>query len=89
MLVFVYVPLVVVVINSFNADATFSWPPQELHPRLVEGGRAEQRRAGRRAASRASRSALLATAIALVLGTLAAFALQRYRFFGKQRVSAC
>src|SRR4029079_5753524 len=29
-LVFVYVPLVVVVINSFNADVTFSWPPQEF-----------------------------------------------------------
>ena len=30
---------------------------------------------------------LLATAIALVLGSLAAFALQRNRFFGKQTVS--
>jgi len=28
-LAFIYVPLGVVVINSFNADQTFSWPPTE------------------------------------------------------------
>ena len=27
-LAFVYVPLAVVVINSFNSDQTFSWPPR-------------------------------------------------------------
>ena len=37
----------------------------------------------RRAVDVASRSALGATAIALVLGTLAAFAVARYRFFGR------
>ena len=31
--------------------------------------------------------ALAATAVALVLGTLAAFALQRYKFFGRYSIS--
>lgn len=26
-LAFIYVPLVVVTVNSFNADKTFAWPP--------------------------------------------------------------
>ncbi|MGH3475816.1 MAG: ABC transporter permease, partial [Nocardioidaceae bacterium] len=26
----VYIPLLVVVVNSFNVDATFAWPPDEL-----------------------------------------------------------
>ena len=29
-LVLVYTPLAVVVLNSFNASATFAWPPTEL-----------------------------------------------------------
>ena len=86
MLAFVYVPLVVVVINSFNADLTFSLAAAGIHPRVVEAG-ARTTAAWSTLSSRASRSGLLATAIALVLGSLAAFALQRYRFFGKQTVS--
>ena len=31
-LAFIYVPLVVVLINSFNADRTFAWPPRGLTP---------------------------------------------------------
>ena len=29
-LAFIYVPLTVVVINSFNASTVFAWPPKEL-----------------------------------------------------------
>ena len=48
-LVFVYVPLVVVLINSFNADRTFAWPPSGFTLRLVDAraahsaGRARRR----------------------------------------------
>ena len=35
-LAFIYVPLAVVVINSFNASTVFAWPPQELHDALVD-----------------------------------------------------
>jgi putative spermidine/putrescine transport system permease protein len=29
-LAFIYVPLIIVVINSFNPSKTFSWPPKEF-----------------------------------------------------------
>ena len=53
-----------------------------VHARLVRrGARRTRRRRGVR--QLAHRSATVATAIALVLGTLAALAVQRYSFFGR------
>lgn len=84
-LVFMYVPLMLVMINSFNAGRIPSWPVPELSLRWWEIA----------ATSEPIRAAVLnsvivglgATAIALLLGTLAAFALSRYSFFGKQTVN--
>jgi putative spermidine/putrescine transport system permease protein len=84
-LLVIYIPLLVVVINSFNPSRTFSWPPTGLT--LTWWHRAFE--------SSGLRSALLssilvgfgATVVALVLGTLLAFAVGRYRFFGRQAVS--
>jgi putative spermidine/putrescine transport system permease protein len=84
-LAFIYVPLFVVLVNSFNASRTFGWPPDGF---TLEWWR----RAG---ASEGVRDAVLssivvaaaATAIALVLGTMLAFAVARYRFFGRETVS--
>ncbi|MBA2559303.1 MAG: ABC transporter permease [Propionibacteriales bacterium] len=84
-LAFVYVPLVVVVVNSFNSDSTFAWPPRGLTLRWWQAARNST---GMLDALRQSVGVgLVATAIALVLGTLAAFGLQRHRFFGKEAVS--
>lgn len=84
-LAFVYVPLAVVVVNSFNTDSTFAWPPHGLTLRWWKAARSS---GGMLDALRESVViGLIATAIALVLGTLAAFALARHRFFGKQAVS--
>jgi putative spermidine/putrescine transport system permease protein len=81
----VYIPLLVVVVNSFNVDATFAWPPDEL---TTEWWRKAVDNTGARDAIWTSVEAgLFATAIALVLGTLAAFALARFRFFGRDAVS--
>ena len=84
-LAFVYVPLVLVVLSSFNADRTFSWPPRELTFRWwAVAGRSD----GVREALWVSlQVAALATVVSLVLGTMAALALQRYRFFGRNAVS--
>ncbi len=84
-LAFVYVPLIVVVINSLNADPTFAWPPSGLTTRWWKAAGSN---AGMLSALKDSVViGLAATAVALVLGTLAAFALQRYSFFGRQAVS--
>ena len=81
----VYVPLVVVMVNSFNTDRAFGWPPSGFT--LTWWSRAAHN-AGALAGLRSSvLVGLLATAIALVLGTLAAMSLQRYRFFGRDAVS--
>jgi putative spermidine/putrescine transport system permease protein len=84
-LAFIYVPLAVVLVNSFNADRTFAWPPAELTTRWWA---AAWRNAGARDALWTSvQAGLLATAIALVLGTMVAFAVQRFRFFGRETIS--
>jgi putative spermidine/putrescine transport system permease protein len=84
-LVVVYVPLLVVAVSSFNGDATFGWPPHDL---TLHWWRAAATNQGARDAILTSvRVGLVATAVALVLGTLASFALVRYRFFGRDTVS--
>ena len=84
-LVLVYTPLAMVVINSFNVDRTFSWPPSgfTLHWWKL----AAQSHGARHALLVSVEVALLATAISLVLGTLAGLALRRTRFFGRHTVS--
>jgi putative spermidine/putrescine transport system permease protein len=84
-LAFIYVPLAVVVVNSFNASTTFSWPPTELTLQWWQAAFANE---GVRAALWTSvQLATLATVVALVLGTLAAMALTRYSFFGRDTIS--
>ncbi len=84
-LVIVYVPLLLVLVNSFNVDRTFTWPPSGL---TLHWWKVAAHSSGARHALLTSvEVALLATAIALVLGTLAGLALRRTRFFGRNVVS--
>ncbi|GEP36978.1 spermidine/putrescine ABC transporter permease [Nocardioides psychrotolerans] len=84
-LVVIYVPLMLVVLNSFNADRTFGWPPEEL---TLAWWELAARSEGARAALWTSvQVAALATLVALVLGTLAAMGLRRTKFFGRNTVS--
>jgi putative spermidine/putrescine transport system permease protein len=84
-LVFVYTPLALVLLNSFNLSRTFAWPPTDL---TLKWWRAAAESEGARAALWTSvQVALLATLVSLVLGTLAALALRRRRFFGRNAVS--
>jgi putative spermidine/putrescine transport system permease protein len=82
---FIYVPLGVVLINSFNASRVFAWPPQEFT--LHWWDEVIHNPGVREAALTSVEVGLVATAIALVLGTLLAFALSRYTFFGRHTVS--
>jgi putative spermidine/putrescine transport system permease protein len=81
----VYLPLGLVVLNSFNTSNSFSWPPEGL---TTKWWSLAARSSGARDALLVSvEVALLATAVALVLGTMAAMALQKTRFFGRNAVS--
>jgi putative spermidine/putrescine transport system permease protein len=84
-LVVVYVPLLLVLVNSFNVDRTFTWPPRGLTFHWWDV--AAHSSGARQALLVSVEVGLLATAIALVLGTCAALALRRTRFFGRNTVS--
>lgn len=80
-----YVPLVVIVVNSFNASRVASWPVTDVS--LTWWHRALTNPAVHEAVMHSVIVASCATAIALLLGTLSAFALQRFRFFGREAVN--
>ncbi|WP_306316594.1 MULTISPECIES: ABC transporter permease [unclassified Streptomyces] len=81
----IYVPLLLVVVNSVNPDRSSGWPPPGL---TFDWWRAAFHSAGVRDALWTSvKAGIGATAIALVLGTLVAFAVSRYRFFGREAIS--
>lgn len=84
-LLFIYTPLMLVVVNSFNADRTFGWPPKGFT--LEWWGKAFDSPGVRDAVVSSLWVALVATAISLVLGTLLAMSLQRYAFFGRDVIS--
>jgi putative spermidine/putrescine transport system permease protein len=84
-LVVIYVPLLLVLLNSFNVDRSFRWPPPGYTTEWWE--LAWQSEGARDALWTSVRVALVATVIALALGTLAAMGLRRTRFFGRNVVS--
>lgn len=84
-LAFVYVPLIVVLVSSLNTDRTFGWPPSGFT--LDWWARAWDNPGAREALWVSVKAGLGATSIALVLGTMAAFAVARYSFFGRDAVS--
>jgi putative spermidine/putrescine transport system permease protein len=84
-LAFLYVPLFLVVLNAFNGARIATWPVTDFSLRWWEAAFTSE--AIRLAVMNSVIVGLGATAIALVLGTLVAFALQRYSFFGKQTVN--
>jgi putative spermidine/putrescine transport system permease protein len=84
-LAFVYLPLLVVVLNSFNNSRTFAWPPTGFTTRWWSSAVGNE---GVRAAVLTSvQVAALATLLAVVLGTLASMAVTRYEFFGRETIS--
>jgi putative spermidine/putrescine transport system permease protein len=84
-LVFLYVPLLIVVIYAFNDAVGQSWPIKDYttkwfvttwHSHLV-----------REALLTSLQVGLMATGVALLLGSAAAFAVHRFSFFGRNAVS--
>ncbi|PZQ90789.1 MAG: spermidine/putrescine ABC transporter permease [Leifsonia xyli] len=84
-LVVVYVPLLVVLANSFSTSTSLSWPPPGFT--LEWWGRAFRSEGALDAVTTSVLVAVVSTGIALVLGTLISLALQRFAFFGRDAVS--
>lgn len=82
---FLYLPLVILAIYAFNASRLQAWPPTGFT--LHWFAEAAANPGVIRAVTNTFVVATVATAIALVLGTLAALAVQRYSFFGRQTIS--
>ncbi len=84
-LAFIYLPIAIIVLYSFNSARVATWPIAGLT--LDWYGRALANAGIRNALLTSLEAALGATALALVLGSLIAFAVQRYAFFGRQSLS--
>lgn len=82
---FLYLPLVILAIYAFNESRLMAWPPPGLT--LHWFGEAAANPAIRAAFANSMIAAFAATAIALVLGTLAALAVQRFSFFGRDSIA--
>ncbi len=82
---FLYLPLVILAIYAFNPSRLLVWPPSGFT--LVWFGEAAANAAVMQAVVNSLLAGTFATAVALVLGTLAAFAVQRFSFFGRESIS--
>lgn len=82
---FIYLPIVVLAIYAFNTSRIQAWPPRGLTFQWFF--EAANNPAVIRALLNSLAAASLATVLALILGTLAALAVQRYDFFGRQTIS--
>ena len=84
-LAFLYLPLLVILVYAFNSTRVQKWPPAGLTFSWFD--RALHNPGVRDALATSVKCGLLATAVALVLGTMASIAVARYRFFGREAVS--
>jgi putative spermidine/putrescine transport system permease protein len=82
---FLHIPIVIIILYAFNASSVQGWPITDWTTKwfgpAIHNGEMQQ------ALILSLKAGALATGIALVLGTLAAFALYRASFFGRTMVS--
>jgi putative spermidine/putrescine transport system permease protein len=83
--VFLFFPIVIIMLYAFNPSNVQSWPLEGLSTRWFASTwhNAEMRHA----LWLSVRAGLISTAIAMLLGSLAAFAVDRFRFFGREAIS--
>jgi putative spermidine/putrescine transport system permease protein len=84
-MVFLYAPLVILGLYAFNKGITRAWPPDLWTTKWF--GTAWRDPDLGPALSGSVEAAVGATLTALVLGSLAAFAVHRFRFFGRDTIS--
>jgi putative spermidine/putrescine transport system permease protein len=84
-LVFLYAPLLIVVIYAFNKNISAAWPPNLFTTKWF--GIAWNNPELKPALFNSIKAGVAATCVALMLGTLASFAVHRFRFFGREAIS--
>lgn len=84
-LAFLYLPLIILIIYAFNPSRLQAWPPTGFT--LHWFGEAAANSGIREAVVNSLIAGLGATGVALVLGTLAALAVHRFSFFGRETIS--
>jgi putative spermidine/putrescine transport system permease protein len=84
-LAFIYIPLIVIGMYAFSSATTLKWPPPGFT--LEWFGKAFDNPGARDAFLTSIKVGLIATLLALVLGTLASLAVARHRFFGRETIS--
>jgi putative spermidine/putrescine transport system permease protein len=82
---FLYAPLAVIVMASFNASKIPTWPIKSYTTHWWSLAMHDQQ--ARTALENSVKVGLAATAVAILLGSAAAFALSRFSFFGKNSLS--
>jgi putative spermidine/putrescine transport system permease protein len=75
----------VIAIYAFNGGNSLAWPPPDLTTKWF--GEAVGNQGARDALWTSVRVGAVATGIALLLGSLASFAVARFRFFGRETIS--
>ena len=84
-LTFIYAPLVLIALYAFNKNVTQAWPIEQFSTKWFSVAYHDD--AVREALKNSILAALGATAVALVLGTLASLAVARYNFFGREVIT--
>jgi len=82
---FLLIPLALIIVYAFNPSNIQSWPLSGLSTKWF--GSTWHNEEMRHALWLSVRAGLLATAIAILLGSTAAFAVHRFRFFGREAIS--
>jgi putative spermidine/putrescine transport system permease protein len=82
---FLYLPIAVIVLYAFNADRAQAWPIEHYTTHWFAD--AFENGSVRDALILSLQAAFGATAIALLLGSMAALAVHRLRFFGREAIS--
>jgi putative spermidine/putrescine transport system permease protein len=84
-LLFLFVPIAIICLYAFNKSNVQSWPISGLSTRWFSVAWNDPQ--VRSALLLSLKAGALATAVAVVLGSAAAFGVHRYRFFGREAVS--
>jgi putative spermidine/putrescine transport system permease protein len=82
---FLWVPLAIILVYAFNTSNIQSWPIPGFTLRWFRVAWEDEE--ARTALALSLKAAFAATAVALVLGTMVAVAVSRFRFFGREALS--